>query len=296
MKTQTKTLTRASERKILQRAALRSRLDAALRDIYANARTPWPRADVPGFATFSDWLGDYAEREVDAMTIENFGMTTRETARAGLSSWSPAWCRLVAAQQETPAYASERATTRAKINHAFPCGPYEAARAVLILDAQRLLVGTRKDGRGNMREEARVYSAGRMGKTFYPDAFASDNHGFAPRDMDGLSAETMTRTVQFIEQFNVHVRSVAADAPGCYEAEARDALAEQRDMTRDTIRKTRGQYAALAAELRTLRDVHAPTACDVLRGRLAQLARRVHQEARGLAAFNSTLANLDTLA
>jgi hypothetical protein len=261
-----------------RRAALRARLEAAQRDIYANARTPWAD-DVPGFTSFYEWLGDYAQREAGYMTDERFGMTEKETAAP---SWRPASERLAAVRRRIgeKRYPSQHRDA-ARNNHGFPCGSFETERAVLI-----------RDGIG------KCYSYGRNAKTFYPTDYAHENGtGFHLHDVaDELNAEALTRAVQWLEQFNAHVRSIAADAPAVYRDEAREHLAESAAMDRDAIAANRAAFATLADELRTLRGINAPAACEVLRGRLSRLSENVRDRAQALRETVETLRTLDGVA
>lgn len=257
-------------KKQARREAMRARLESAQRDIYGNARTPWGD-DVPGFTSFYDWLGGYAEREAEYMTGDRFGMTERETSAP---RWYSAASRLAEAKRRAPEqrYPGQW-RAMARNNHAFPCGQFEQERAVLI-----------RDGVGP------CYSYGRNGKTFYPTAWASENgRGFSLRDIDGLNAEDTTRAIQWLEQFNAHVRSVARDAASVYTEEARESLAEKAEELRDDIRKGRATFATLAAELRTLRGINAPAACEVLRGRLSSIAANVRACAGSLQRTTETL-------
>lgn len=259
------------ETKAARRAALRARLDRALSDIYGNARTRWPDDDVRGFTSFYDWLGGYAERAADYMQGERFGMTERETRAP---EWRPASERLARARnrralQDYPG----QWRAEARNNHAFPCGEFERERSALIREGV-----------------PKCYSYGRNGKTFYPTTWATENgRGFRVHDVEEMSAEAMTAAVQWLEQFNAHVRSVADDAAAVYLDEAREALAERADTLRDDIRENRESFALLARELRGLRHVNAPAACGILRERLRGIARDVRDAARELSGVNATL-------
>lgn len=255
-----------------RRAALRERLEDAQRDIYGNARTPWTD-DVPGFTSFYDWLGDYAQREAAYMMGERFGTTERGTRPP---RWYSAALRLAEARARfpVPAYPSQ-VRAEARNNHAFPCGEWERERAPLI-----------RAGVEN------AWSYGRNGKTFYPQAFATENgRGFRLRDdvADGMNAEALTVAVLWLESFNAHVRSVAAAAPECYRSEAADALADDAAGALATIKANRATFATLARELRGLRHVQAPAACEVLRRRLAAIRADVRDAARELRETRGTL-------
>lgn len=263
-------------RKQARREALRARLSDALADIYGNARTPWAD-DVPGFREFYDWLGDYASREREYMAGERFGMTYRETRPP---RWYSAAQRLAEARAKfpRPAYATQ-VRAEAANNHGFPCGQWERERAPLV-----------RDGVGE------CWSHGRNGKTFYPDAWArSDIGGLRLKEpaADELNAEALTEAVAWLEAFNAHVRSVAADAPECYRSEARDALADNAHDIRAAIKADRATFATLAAELRGLRDIQAPAACAVLRNRLDAIRADVRDAARELRETVATLRALD---
>jgi hypothetical protein len=285
-----KTQTKSHARKMAQRDALRDRLARAQAAIYGNARTPYGD-DVPGFTSFYDWLGDYAERERDYMTVENFGMTESETQSArilGFGFWKPARERLANARAKypTPRYPTQ-VRDAAHANHAFPAGDWERAHAVLILDARERLTQPRRNGKPG--REPTVYSYGRNGKTVYPESFATHRNNFTIRDLSENNAEELTRACQFIEQFNAYVRSVAKDARNVYRDEARDALHETITECHFSMRTARADYHKLATELRTLRGTVVPTACDILRGRLHTLADSVARNARIIADTRATL-------
>lgn len=268
---------RKQARKQARREALRARLSAALADIYGNARTPWTD-DAPGFIGFWDWLGDYAHHELEYMTKERFGLTRRE---ASPPRWYSAARRLAQAREKfpRPEYESQ-VLNEAKNNLAFPRGEWERVRAPLI-----------RDGVG------RCWSHGRNGKTIYPEAWAESRIGGLHVNEPAageLNAEALTDAVLWLEAFNAHVRSVAADAPHCYRAEARDALADAAHDIRASIKRNRAAFAALARELRELRGINAPAACEVLRGRLDAIRAAVRDAARELRETVATLRALES--
>lgn len=263
-------------RKQARREALRARLSDALADIYGNARTPWAD-DVPGFREFYDWLGDYARSEREYMTAERFGLTLRETRPP---RWYSAAQRLAEARAKfpRPAYATQ-VRAEAANNHAFPACEWERERAPLV-----------RDGVGE------CWSHGRNGKTFYPDAWADSRIGglyVKEPAADELNAEALTDAVAWLEAFNAHVRSVAAAAPDSYRSEARDALADNAHDIRAAIKADRATFATLAGELRGLRGINAPAACEVLRNRLDAIRADVRDAARELRETVATLRALD---
>jgi hypothetical protein len=165
-------------------------------------------------------------------------------------------------------------TARETTGLAFPRHPYESKYAVLI-----------RDGIG------KVYCYGRMGKTFYPADYAgADGCGFHLRDLSELNAENMTRTIQLLEQFNAYIRECAQYAAECYDSETSDQLEENAQVLRNSIAAARACYSKLHQELRVLRGIDAPQACEVLRQRLQSLADSVRNSAQELRLIRESVA------
>lgn len=230
--------------------------------------------DVHGFLGFYDWIGDYADRESEYMQGGRFGMTERETRAP---EWRPASERLARARRAYPLpdYPGQ-VRAAAKNNHAFACRDFERKRSQLIRDGV-----------------PKCYSYGRNGKTFYPTTWATENGcGFRLLPLEDMSAEALTDSIIWIEQFNAHVRSVADSAASVYREEAAEALRKRAEALRDDIRESRESFALLAGELRGLRHVYAPAACGILHDRLRRIAREVREAVAELSGIRSTLRGL----
>lgn len=297
-----KSKTAKQQRKADNRAIVDARLARAFGDMYANGRVNiWPRVDLAGTSApeFFDWLGDYARRELDYMSVDTFGHLSESVARiSGLSGdyWPTAAHRLIQSRARCVAagwnYASA-ARDHARLPLSFPCGPYERARAVLIADGLELLTAPAKRRDGRPYTRAAIYAHGRNGKTIYPDKLATSRiGGFRARDYGEMPYAERVRMVQFVEQFNAHIKSLADDAAAAYTEEMADTLTQNADDLRADIRAARDSYADLARELRTLRGIEAPTACDILRSQLSGFARSVRDDARTLSGLNVLVAEL----
>lgn len=160
-------------------------------------------------------------------------------------------------------------------------------------------LGMRDDPGFDLLRFGPIYSYGRNGKTFAPDKLVSGGvywrliEDFA----DDFSYATACDFLQWLRAFNRYIRACAANVPAAYARDCLITLDDDRDNARQHLADCRREYGTLARELRPLRgNIATPTACRILREKMARLVAEAREAAATLRAANAAASELEPFA
>lgn len=150
-----------------------------------------------------------------------------------------------------------------------------------------------------LREYGPIYSYGRNGKTFAPDKLISGGvcWRLVKDYADDFSYAAACGFLAWCRAFNAYIRACAADVPRAYAADCLVTLRDDAEDARETLAAARDEYGALARELRPLRGNDAtPTACRILREKMAAIVATARGAARTLRVCNAAARELEPFA